>query len=264
VQFINPKSMSFIRTLFPGAHLEIAMGDYESNKKYCSKDDSKNPDPLEAFREHGTPKDTKKQGKRNDIGDALKAIKEGEISNEAELLDLFPVVWAKYANLLNRALATYKKHDNDEYVREHGRGVYILYGKTGVGKTRAVMDKFGADNVYRVPSFTAGGTVWFNGLGHQDVVLFDEFSGEVPIGFILQLTDFYPNVQVQTKGGFIPWCPKTVVFTSNVDPENWWALGSKMECTTEQRAAFKRRWTAEAHEMTEADGMEWPFEDEEA
>jgi len=120
----------------------------------------------------------------------------------------------------------------------------------------------GHGNLCTLPSQPAGGTVWFNGLGQQDVVLFDEFTGEVPIGAILKLCDRYPGEQVQTKGGFVHWCPKTVVFTSNVDPENWWTSGAKVEATTEHRAAFKRRWTADAHEMTEADGMEWPFEDE--
>lgn len=51
--------------------------------------------------------------------------------------------------------------------------------------------------------------------------MFDEFYGGIKLSLILQLCDRYP-MQVPVKGGFVPWCPNRIIFTSNCSPTQWW------------------------------------------
>ena len=60
-------------------------------------------------------------------------------------------------------------------VREFKTDVVVLFGPTGCGKTRAVMDRYGARNVY-----IKDASQWWDGYDVQPVVLLDEFYGQLP------------------------------------------------------------------------------------
>ncbi|WP_148501016.1 P-loop NTPase family protein [Paenibacillus rubinfantis] len=61
--------------------------------------------------------------------------------------------------------------------------VAYIWGKTGVGKTRHVMEKFGYQNVYRVTDYIHP----FDNYKGEDVILFDEFRGQLKIHDMTQL-----------------------------------------------------------------------------
>ena len=64
----------------------------------------------------------------------------------------------------------------------------------------------------------------------------DDFSGEMPLVQLLRLLDRY-SVQVPFKGGYLWFCPDTIVITTNVHPRKWynyWERDSSFE-------ALKRR-----------------------
>ena len=66
--------------------------------------------------------------------------------------------------------------------------VTYIYGSTGTGKTRSVMEKYGYSNVYRVTDYLHP----FDGYKGQDVILFEEFRSSISIGHMLEYIEGYP------------------------------------------------------------------------
>lgn len=109
--------------------------------------------------------------------------------------------------------------------------VYVLWGSTGVGKTRFVYEE--SPEVYRVPP----PSTWFDGYDGSADVLFDEFNGQIGLQTMLQYLDRYP-VQVPVKGGFVNFNPKRIYICSNFPPAQWYPH----MCQTEYDA-LRRRFT---------------------
>ena len=66
--------------------------------------------------------------------------------------------------------------------------VSYIFGKTGSGKTRSVMDKYGYANCYRVTDYKHP----FDTYDGQDVLIFEEFRGGLKHGDMLNYLDGYP------------------------------------------------------------------------
>lgn len=106
--------------------------------------------------------------------------------------------------------------------------VTLLWGPTGLGKTRYVMDTFGEDEELFV---TPLGNPWYDGYDGQKIVLFDDFAGKASkttLCDLLRLLDRYPQ-RVPTKGGFTWWMPTQVFLTSNILPKEWYTWTNRME-----------------------------------
>lgn len=97
--------------------------------------------------------------------------------------------------------------------------VVTIKGPTGCGKSYGVYSRYSGELV--TMSATNGGT-WFGGVEQGRVLLLDEFVGQVPINFLLQLLDPYP-FRLPTKGGFTPAFYEIVFITTNLDPSQWYA-----------------------------------------
>jgi len=87
-----------------------------------------------------------------------------------------------------------------------------------------------------VPIPTNGG-IWFDGYEPitHDTIIFDEFTGWIPFNLFKILTDNTPY-QVQYKGGFKHFRPKTIIFTSNKHPSTWYKNLSDID----KKAFFRR------------------------
>lgn len=94
-----------------------------------------------------------------------------------------------------------------------------LKGPTGCGKSYGVYTRYSGELV--TMSSTNGGT-WFGGAEQGRVLLLDEFVGQCPINFLLQLLDPYP-FRLPTKGGFTPAFYEIVFITTNLEPSQWYA-----------------------------------------
>jgi len=97
--------------------------------------------------------------------------------------------------------------------------VRVFIGPPGTGKTAAAyLDE---PLLYRVPPpSVVPGSVWWDGYGGQDAVLFDDFDGWVPFRTFLQWLDCYPLL-LPVKGGFVLANYTKVFITSNLDPFLW-------------------------------------------
>ncbi len=157
--------------------------------------------------------------KRTDIADFRDAILNG--SNERSLWMQYPTQMARYPRMF-QTLFTYGTTAAIPRVIPRGDRaptVTVLVGPTGCGKTRYVYDTHSAEQLYRLP-VTDG--FWLDGYSQQEAVLFDEFTGNMPMSRFMQLIDRYP-VSVPRKGGFLLWGPpRWIYITSNLDPRDWY------------------------------------------
>ena len=114
--------------------------------------------------------------------------------------------------------------------------VTYLYGETGVGKTRGVMEKYGYANVYRVTNYQHP----FDGYRGQDVLLFEEFRSNLPIGDMLVYLDGYPT-QLPCRYADKSACFTKVYIISNIALERQYPTIQLEQCQTWR--AFCRRIT---------------------
>ena len=191
---------------FERAHLEVMRGSHQQNMIYISKEDK------EPFTKGEVPT----PGKRNDIHSVVEKLRDG-----TSLTDLVQedndaaAVFVKYPHGL--ALLESKLTRD----RTKAPSVIWLYGETGVGKTRCVME-FSRDN--RLSIWTSNSSLqWFNGYAGDEVALFDDYRPERgTFSFLLRLLDRYP-LNVPIKGGFVKWIPEFIFITTPRDPRETWS-----------------------------------------
>ena len=92
--------------------------------------------------------------------------------------------------------------------------VHILWGPTGSGKTREVMEK---DNVYKIdPPYQ-----WWDGYMGEEILLIDDYRHRaIDRGYLLNLLDGY-RLRLETKGSHTWAMWKEVWITTNFDPDTW-------------------------------------------
>ena len=99
--------------------------------------------------------------------------------------------------------------------------VIVLYGDTGVGKTRSVFRAHDIHSIYTLEK-VGGHELWFDGYTNQEVLLIDDFYGWVKYHCLLRLLDGYP-MKLPVKCSFVYKAWKYVYITSNKKPEDWYA-----------------------------------------
>lgn len=166
------------------AHLESRRGTRKQAIDYCRKDGE--------FTEWGNV------GRRT-IEDLLRTdIKTIREEN--------PLFYVRYHRGIEKLLSTPKGGLNFRNIE-----VTWLWGATGVGKTRQVMEM---ESVYKLdPPYQ-----WFDGYEGEDILLLDDFDNEtIARGMLLNILDGY-RLRLPIKGGHT-WAEWTKVFvTSNEHP----------------------------------------------
>ncbi len=185
-----------LKKLIPYGDIEKQRGTNKECYEYCLHIDSKslekekdqyddsciktNIEDLETWK-----KLDNKAGARNDLVLIVDMIKNG--ATDMEIMNEYPSQYLLYAKSISALRQEILKETKGKEFR-HLEVIYI-YGSTGVGKTRYVMEKYGYENVYQVTSY---GTGAFDGYMGEDVMLFDEFRSSIPITQMLTLLDGYP------------------------------------------------------------------------
>lgn len=199
-----------VRDLLPGAHIEIAKGTQEDNKKYCSKEDTN-------FYEWGEPIT---QGVRTDLRKLADDIKQGKRIREIATGD--PTNFIKYHRGILALTLTLT------LTRSAVTECYIYWGKAGTGKSRRASEEAPL-------AYWKNNTKWWDLYQGQEVVIWDDFDPSVlPFTDFLRLCDRYP-LYLECKGGTVNFISKKIIFTSNVDPTTWYLQGESLQ--------FKRRIT---------------------
>jgi len=105
IQFTARKTLNQLRAILgPRCHVEVARGSPQSNKIYCTKEESR--EPGYAFTEFGQMRGG--QGKRNDIEEFVNSVK-SQLPSPTELLEQFGAITAKYPRFVKRVIEHYSQ-----------------------------------------------------------------------------------------------------------------------------------------------------------
>lgn len=187
VVFKNAVEFKSLQKPFLGAHIEAVAGSNQENRDYIRKegkweeDKKKETNLPETFEEYGELPSDRAQGKKISA-EIFELIKQGK--SNFEIMDLYPTAMNSLEKI-ERARQTILEEQYKKVFRKVE--VTYIWGKTGVGKTRGVMEKYDY-NVYRVIDYLHP----FDGYKGQDVILFDEFRSSLPIGEMLTYLEGYP------------------------------------------------------------------------
>lgn len=126
--------------------------------------------------------------------------------------------------------------------------VTYMFGKTGSGKTRSVMDKYGYGSCYRVTDYKHP----FDTYDGQDVIIFEEFRGGLKHGDMLNYLDGYPLL-LPCRYFNRQACYTKVFIITNIPPDSQY-----MNVDLESREAFYRRIHRVVHFWDNGKFSEYP------
>lgn len=235
--FINlsPSNCRFstLKSKFPGAHIEKVVGTSAENRAYILKDgkwkdtEKGTTSIPDSFEEFGECPD-EHQGKSREADKILELLKDG--ANNMEIIDAVPSAF-KVIDKVERTRSIMRDAQFANCWRD--LEVTYIYGATGSGKTRSVMDAYGYQNCYRVTDYKHP----FDTYDGQDVIIFEEFRGGLKHGDMLNYLDGYPLL-LPCRYFNRQACYTKVFIITNVSPDYQYS-----NVDSESRRAFFRRIT---------------------
>ena len=222
---------STLKKRFEGAHFEMARGTAQQNMEYVSKtgkwkDDKKSDTSIPGTFEEWGEMPVERQGRRNDLDDLYSMIKDGY--TDYQILEVMPESLLNLDKLDKVRQVLHYEDFKDTY---RNVDVCYVYGDTGTGKTRSVLEKHGYSNVYRVTDYRHP----FDSYRGQDVVVFEEYRSDFKINNLLNYTDGHP-VELPCRFFNKYACYTKVYIITNIplsqqypelqidSPESWLAL----------------------------------------
>lgn len=196
----DKKRFAAMKKMHDRAHWEPMKGSWEDNRKYCTKEGDVIVDEGEG----------PKQGKRMDLKKMKRRIDEG--ATEEELWEEDFSCMARYG----RAMKEYKDLKQRKKARTGMTKGKWYYGPTGVGKSHTVFSDFDPDTHYVYEVEDNG---WWDGYEGQDIVIINEFRGQIKFAQLLDLVDKYPKKVKRRNRETTPFVAKEVRVTSSMPPE---------------------------------------------
>lgn len=182
-------------------------GNIDHQDDYCDK--QQKPGELREFGVKPKP------GKRTDIEEVVRKIKNDGLRVDQLALD-DPNIVHQYGRTLDRVEDIVLRSRFRTWMTE---GVW-LYGPTGVGKSHTAFEGFNPETHY-VLEMTDNG--WWDGYAGQEIVILNEFRGQIPFGRLLDLVDKWP-VKVPRRGREpVPFLARKVIITSCKHPRDIYA-----------------------------------------
>lgn len=220
----TPIRMSQLIKYFGTGHdFQIMRGSLAQNEVYCSKEGT--------FKKLG---DEPKQGERNDLIGFKRRLDAGETPLDIAETEMQFSTYVKY----HAGMEKYAHHVRGKKVMTDRTKpkVYLRIGDSGSGKTQWLDEQFGRDGWARMPNPTSSWWITPRVSTSNTVLVDDVGPAKIPkVEEFLEWTDRYP-IEFNSKGGFLWWKPKNIVFTSNCNWEQWWP-----KLTDAHREAVARR-----------------------
>lgn len=231
----NKKLFTTVKNKFPTAHIESCKGTILQNRDYCWKvgawkDTEKGTmHDYESNQESGDPPEEKGRGHRTDLKELYTMIKEG--MTDYQIMEECPQYMQQFEKI-----DKVRQMVRNEQFADCWRNLEVTYiwGSTGAGKTRHVMDTYGYRGVYRVTDYDHP----FDSYKGQDVVIFEEFRSSLYLGDMLKYLDGYP-VELPARYNNKTACFTKVYIISNIDLRDQYPNHQKYESETWK--AFLRR-----------------------
>ena len=218
--FYVPSAARFstIKNRFPTAHIEKAYGTAQDNRAYIRKDgrwadtDKAKTSVPGTFEEWGEAPPERAE-KHPEMFRLVQNIRDGMTTTE--IIDDNPAMAFRVRDIdLLRQTLTAEKYA----VENRSLEVSYLYGASGAGKTRSIYEAHDPRSIYRVTNYRAARGISFDGYHGQEVLVFEEFSGQIPIEDMLNYLDIYP-LSLPARYNDKTACYTTVYITSNLPLE---------------------------------------------
>lgn len=210
----TPVRFSTIRNRFPDAHIDTAYGNSQENRDYVRKEgrhakEKGSTSVPGTFEEWGTLPDDSRGGSNKHMEALYNMISSG--LSDFEIIDQNP----DFIPMLDK-IKQVRLTVNQEKAKSEWRNLEVIYisGKTGLGKTKGVMEQFGYANVFRVTDYIHP----FDTYENQDVILFEEFASSLRIQDMLNYLDGYP-LKLPARYSDRQACYTKVYLTSNLPLE---------------------------------------------
>lgn len=234
----SPSRFSTVKKRFPIAHIEKAYGSVQENRSYLRKDgrwadtDKAETSVPGTFEEWGEAPPERAE-KHPEMFRLVQNIRDGLTTTE--IIDDNPAMAFRVRDIdLLRQTLTAEKYA----VENRPLQVSYLYGASGAGKTRSIYSTHDPRSIYRVTNYRATRGISFDGYHGQDVLVFEEFSSQIPIEDILNYLDIYP-LSLPARYNDKTACYTKVYITSNSPLENqYWV---EQQARPETWRAFLRR-----------------------
>ena len=208
----SPNAILFttLQNRFMGAHIEMAKGSHQANRDYIRKegrwlDDGKHETNLpETFEESGDlpPERDKRQSVSSEI---LEMISSG--ASNAEILMQFPSAMNRLQHIEAARQTLLENRFRSQW---RDLQVTYLWGKTGVGKTRSIMELYGYENVFHVTNYAHPFDDYpFLGIADYFIYFHASYGACFTKVFLVSnipLSDQYPNVQVTEPETYRAFC----------------------------------------------------------
>lgn len=258
IVFDNPKLHTVLANAFPGAHRENVKGTSQQNRDYVLKDGekyNKQPDGSYDYLDSSGTRHTginysdtfqefgelphEQQGKSKDVEKILALVRDG--ASNYEIVEAVPSAMMNLEKV-DRTRSMFR----DKLFSESWRDLEVTYifGKTGAGKTRSVMDEYGYSSCYRVTDYKHP----FDTYDGQDVIIFEEFRSSLKHGDMLNYLDGYPLL-LPCRYFNRQACYTKVFIITNVPPDEQYC-----GVDPESRHAFFRRIHKVVEYVTRPDG----------
>lgn len=248
--FKNAVMFHTLQKRFYGAHIEPANGSNQENRDYLRKevkwaeDEKHETNLIETFEESGELPPDRAAGKKERAA-IYKLVKNG--ASDFEILEEFP----NAMTILDKVERTRQTIQAEQYKNDfRDMKITYLWGETGVGKTRSVMEEYGYSNVYRVTNYAHP----FDTYKGQDVVIFEEFRSSLPISEMLVYLDGYPTM-LPCRYADKQACFKQVYIITNIplskqypnvqleEPKTWEAFERRISDKKQAFPPVKADWT---------------------
>lgn len=205
LQLYKRERLSYVRSLVPGAHWELARGTPAQNRAYCIKDGDygqygalRNPDPGN------------RELQREQWSDALQLAKAGAFP---QLEDAYPRIAFLHHHTVRAIHKDYQVTPPDAL---DVRGVWI-WGAAGVGKSRTARERY-------KPFYAKMANKWWDGYQDEPYVILDDVGPEQAkfLSYHLKIwSDRYAFV-AEIKGGSRKISPGVFCVTSQYSIEELW------------------------------------------
>lgn len=204
IQMFNQCRYTAIQKMFDSkCHFQVMFGSIEQNEDYCSKE--KNFTKLGKF---------VIKGHRTDLDNIKDDLKKG--ARLYDIMDNYTGDFVRYHSGIMKMKSLIDKNQSKKW---RDVEVTVLYGKAGSGKTSYVSDKHGYDNIF-VLNLEAD-KFMFDGYDNEDVLLIDDFNGDIKYTHLLRILDGHP-LPLNVKNGRAYAHFTKVYITSNVKPGCWY------------------------------------------
>lgn len=220
-KFRNKRSFRAIQKVFPRANIQRAEGTDEQIRAYCSKE----MDP-QTF---GKPS---RQGQRTDLHAVAEEVKARKRTCEEILLEE-PTVYHIYGRVLEAIESVVMRKSHRTF---RTRGIWY-WGKSGRGKSYRAFNGYELGRFYVKP-LDEKDCYWWDAYKQQEIVIMDEFRGQLSFDVLLKICDEYPYVVSRRGREPVPFLSKEVRITSCYHPNDIYK-----EETLETMEQLYRRFT---------------------